>query len=498
MKPNFLSATDSECKQRAERLNRDCHCVTIDQNALRAELFRHKDGATLYRMIVEERPHLFAASPVFIPEACMRRQAQIISAVERVVALPSYRQRVLAYAPDSAKFLPKARGVFLGYDFHLGAQGPQLIEINTNAGGALLNALLARAQTACAELAPSRLTGAPGVEPEQAFLAMFLDEWRLERADTPLRLIAIVDDKPESQHLLPEFLLFQELFERAGIDALICDPGELEFHDGMLRHGARRVDLVYNRLTDFGLAEQSRQSLRAAYLAGAVVVTPHPSAHALYADKRNLALLTDEEALREMGVDAETRGLLLEGIAGTNLVRREAADALWAARNRLFFKPAAGYGSKAAYRGDKLTKRVFEEILHGDYVAQALVHPSKRRLKVSGEPAEFKLDLRHYVYHGRVQLTTTRIYQGQTTNMRTPGGGFAPVVIVPCIENNGCVALFSQEREVGNLQAQFGCPKTERPPAKAGGSLRAAWQTENALAARRISKAPMGKDVYFL
>ena len=40
-------------------------------------------------------------------------------------------------------------GVFMGYDFHLAADGPKLIEINTNAGGAFLNALLAKAQRAC-------------------------------------------------------------------------------------------------------------------------------------------------------------------------------------------------------------------------------------------------------------------------------------------------------------------------------------------------------------
>lgn len=37
----------------------------------------------------------------------------------------------------------------MGYDFHLGEDGPRLIEVNTNAGGAFLNALLARAQRAC-------------------------------------------------------------------------------------------------------------------------------------------------------------------------------------------------------------------------------------------------------------------------------------------------------------------------------------------------------------
>lgn len=35
----------------------------------------------------------------------------------------------------------------------------------------------------------------------------------------------------------------------------------------------------------------------------------------------------------------------------------------------LFFKPATGYGSKAAYRGNKLTKRVWKEMRNTPYVA---------------------------------------------------------------------------------------------------------------------------------
>jgi len=38
-----------------------------------------------------------------------------------------------------------------------------------------------------------------------------------------------------------------------------------------------------------------------------------------------------------------------------------------------------------------------------------------------------KLDLRCYVYDGRVLSVAARVYQGQTTNFRTPGGGFATV-----------------------------------------------------------------------
>lgn len=38
-----------------------------------------------------------------------------------------------------------------------------------------------------------------------------------------------------------------------------------------------------------------------------------------------------------------------------------------------------------------------------------------------------KFDLRNYIYNGAVQWVGARLYQGQTTNFRTPGGGFAPV-----------------------------------------------------------------------
>jgi hypothetical protein len=41
-----------------------------------------------------------------------------------------------------------------------------------------------------------------------------------------------------------------------------------------------------------------------------------------------------------------------------------------------------------------------------------------------------KVDIRNFVYQAQVQSVASRLYQGQTTNLRTPGGGFAPVVVV--------------------------------------------------------------------
>ena len=90
-----------------------------------------------------------------------------------------------------------------------------------------------------------------------------------------------------------------------------------------------------------------------------------------------------------------------------------------------------GFGARAVYRGDKLTKKVWEQIQQGQYIAQALVPPPLRAIQVGDSATELKFDLRAYAYAGRVQLLAARTYSGQTTNFRTEGGGFAPVMWVP-------------------------------------------------------------------
>ena len=124
---------------------------------------------------------------------------------------------------------------------------------------------------------------------------------------------------------------------------------------------------------------------------------------------------------------ASIRKTLLAGIPRTVAVEAGDSERFWPERKGWFFKPAAGFGSRAAYRGDKLTKRVFEEIGQGGYIAQQIVPPSEHAVPVAGEMQTMKADIRAYVYQGRVQLFAARLYQGQTTNFRTPGGGFAPV-----------------------------------------------------------------------
>ena len=248
-----------------------------------------------------------------------------------VIALPAYRKIVLEWAPPVARFdASGAQGVFLSYDFHVTDAGPKLIEINTNAGGALLNAALARAQQACCPAIAGMTTGPVALAAlDQTFVTMFFAEWRLARGDRDLRRIAIVDDNPQEQYLYPEFMLFKQLFRRHGVDAVIADPAALRLHDDVLWHGDEPVDLVYNRLTDFMLEEPAHAVLRDAYLNNAVVLTPHPRVHALYANKRNLAVLSDPERLRSFGVSEDIARTLLSGIPRTEIVHASDAERLW-------------------------------------------------------------------------------------------------------------------------------------------------------------------------
>lgn len=412
----------------AEILNQECYCISTDVTALRSWLENDLRNRGLLRPIVETHPHLFSAAPVFVSSAHAVQMQRVITAIESVVALPTWQRAVMAYAPEIAQHDPATRGVFMGYDFHIGKNGPQLIEINTNAGGAMLNIALVRAQRACCVEVQQAVTAPLEVTVlEDELFEMFIKEWRLARGDRSLQRIAIADSKPTEQYLYPEFLLIQQLFESRGVATVIADPSEFRLCDGKLLYAEATVDLVYLRLTDFYLEKTENALLNRAYRTDAAVFTPHPRAHALYANKHNLELLTDESMLRDLNVPMETIDTLLASIPRTIAVKPKDQEILWNTRNQWFFKPATGFGSRGSYRGEKLTHNTFAVILQGDYVAQALVPPTERMIQSKGGSIGLKLDLRNYSYDGKVQLVAARLYQGQTTNFRTPGGGFAPV-----------------------------------------------------------------------
>ena len=285
----------------AKFLNANCACQTFDPALLKEKLESDDLLKGLYGQIIEGRPNLFSATTVFISPDQLEAMTSTITAIEETIRSQKYRDRALSRSPLIAHRDLGPKGVFMGYDFHLSDDGPKLIEVNTNAGGALLNLELAKAQHDCCQDLNVFITQREELSGmDKTFYEMFKHEWELQRGDERIGLIAIVDDNPKEQYLYPEFLLFQRLFEKFGTRAIIADPKELSLRDGDLWHLNGKVDIVYNRLTDFYLEDEAHAALRSAYENNSIVLTPSPHHHAVYANKLNLVTLSSETGLKDI------------------------------------------------------------------------------------------------------------------------------------------------------------------------------------------------------
>ncbi len=406
-------------------LNQSCFCMTLSRDDLDLSISEHI-GTDQFSPLLGARPNLFAATAIFISSSDLQAMQSQVHAIESVISLPTFQEAALARTQDVVNSIHAgSRGLLMGYDFHISNEGPKLIEINTNAGGAFLVSQLQRAASKQADACgDARLASADVIDAR--LVESFVMEWHSAgRAGRPRRL-GIVDENPTEQYLYPDMLIARDLLIRNGIETHIFSPEALAYEAGDLMSGEGPIDMIYNRLTDFDLTEPSHVHLRQALLDDAVVMSPGPRHHALYANKRNLIWLSNAASLESFGADDADQAVL-SSIPTTRRVTEQAADELWADRRNYFFKPAAGFGSRATYRGDKLTKRVWSAILEGDYIAQALVPPTMRAVTVGEEHVTLKYDVRLYTYAGATLLLAARLYQGQTTNFRTSGGGFAPV-----------------------------------------------------------------------
>ena len=356
---------------------------------------------------------------------------RIVAALHRIAHQAAYQEQIDAGADEVARHQIANTAVFMGYDFHLTPDGPRLIEINTNAGGALLNGLHTaslcdpvKLACLCSELIP--------VETMQArLIRTFEAELHAAHPGVSLRSLAIADDKPDAQFLRPEFELFRQLFASAGIEAQVCDVRDLAFDGAALTLGGRRLDLVYLRDTDWRFEHERSHALRAAYLADAVVVTPSPREHHLLANKQRLTLFSSADALRSFNATSDEVALLGAVVPETRLLDQLGLEAAWRTRREWVFKPAMAYASRAVYRGDKISRRKLEEIVQlGGFVAQRRVEPGEVQVATSDGPRNMKFDVRAYAYRDEVLLLGARAYEGQVTNLRTPGGGFSAICVV--------------------------------------------------------------------
>jgi len=378
---------------KAEFLNEHCHSSTLDKSSL-------------------EHAQFFSEHPHFLSHDNLRQMQQFIAAHERLVS----RGINLPLATIE-------RGIFNSYDFHISDAGPQLIEINTNAAGALLGLHAEQKMLQCCEGLPGYLSYPGYGFDAERIVAMFRREFALRFPDRLLTRVAIVDENPTAQFFYSEFELVQQLLQSHGIDAVIVPPEALSIRAGVAYANEMPINFVYNRLTDFSLQEAGSATLRQIFEQGIATVSPNPAVHALYARKANLALLWSEAA---ENLPQSDLAIVRAHLPETIFVTPENADLLWSKKKEWFFKPVDGYGGKGVYRGDKLTTRVWQHIIEGGYIAQRYIAPRERQVI---KDMNLKYDVRVYTYAGEILGLMARYYQGQTTNFRTEHGGLASVLV---------------------------------------------------------------------
>lgn len=375
----------------------------------------------------EKYQHFFAnyanLETIKLPKNIIEQMQNLITAVEKVITISNEKNNNSSNSSNIRN--DNLKGIFMGYDFHLQNNNenknitPKLIEINTNAGGAFLNLCLLNAiykndkNNVADKLA-------------NEFVAMFKNEFAIfSNNQKNLQTIAIVDENPSEQFLYPEFEICQKILVKNNIQTIISSPENLSIQNNNLYYNnSIKIDFVYNRLTDFYLRSNAKNNaLLTAYQNDFAAISPNPKIYDLYANKNNLINLSNADFLDNLNIDNQSKNILLKHIPKILKVKNNDNEYLWKQRKNLFFKTAEGYGSKAVYRGDKLTKKVFAEIIESDaYLAQEIIPPSEHLLKNIN--AVMKADFRCYCYNGKIQLVAARLYQGQTTNFRTENGGF--------------------------------------------------------------------------
>lgn len=288
----------------------------------------------------------------------------------------------------------------MSYDFHLTSENKlELIEINTNAAFLALGLDLYHFLN---------LKNPGGSFSEIDLIKMFDHERALLEKNE--KSIAIVDENPSEQRLYIEFLIYKSLFKKHGYTADILDIKNADQF--------RNYSLIYNRYTDFYLQEEKSTLLRLLYNENKIQLSPNPYEYFLLADKN-----------RFLDWNKQTTYEKPSSLLPTYDLGKEDKEKIWSERKNLFFKPKTSFGSKQAYRGSSISRKTFEEIANSDFIGQKFSFPSEVDVTTAEGPQKMKFDLRCYAYQDQLQLVIARLYQGQTTNLRTTGGGFACVKI---------------------------------------------------------------------
>jgi hypothetical protein len=263
---------------------------------------------------------------------------------------------------------------------------------------------------------------------------------REARGDLPERpTLALVD--VEGSPAVPEFRITCDAARRAGIEALHCTLGELEYDGSLLRADGEPVHLVYRRALLEDLPEGDL--IAAARDRRAAIVNPFRARVAN--NKKLFALLQDPRFVHL--VDERERQVIDETIPWTRVLRDgRVRYGEWVVdllpfvsdnRERLVLKPASDYGGHDVALGMETPQshwdRLVEEHQHaGDFVVQEYV-PVPEEMFPTVEHGHVQMRLKRFNINpfgigGRYAGTITRISDRAVINV-SAGGGLLPSVV---------------------------------------------------------------------
>ncbi|MEP6731531.1 MAG: hypothetical protein ABJE10_12865, partial [bacterium] len=257
--------------------------------------------------------------------------------------------------------------------------------------------------------------------------------------------IAIIDwsDVPTQS----EFLLFQDYFERQGIDCHIIDPGEVSYANGALSGPYGKIDLIYKRVLLHELVERGGldHPILRAFREGAVCMVNPPSCKILH-KKASLAVLHDER--NSFLFSNEEQEAIDLSIPWTRVVEErhtthEGNDVdllpfIAGNKDQLVLKPNDEYGGKGIILGwevdDSAWQNAVKTALAEPYIVQQRIALPKEDYPsmVDGKVMfiERMVDTAPYVAYGdHVDGVLSRLGTASLLNVTAGGGSQTPTFI---------------------------------------------------------------------
>lgn len=365
-----------------------------------------------------------ARCEVAISRSDLLSMCRFVREIDALSRSPAYSRHLEAAGlPDVAYFDPGYHSVMMGYDFHIGDEGPKLIEINNNAGGVFL---ALQAQYAAVDIVNDAIFH----RARRKLVRMFADEYRAYAHDPQARpkLVAIIDENPEEQFNHTEMQVFASVLTAEWqVPAIVVDPSGLTSDDNRLFYQDRMIDMVYNRHCDFYLETPEMQAIKAAYLQHKVCLSPNPWIYGRMGDKRRMMLWSDRELMSSLGVTPGAVDFIVGIVPQSRLLAAVDPDEIWAQRKQWVFKPTTQYGSRGVLLGTSIRANRFKQLVPEQTIIQRYIRPT--RTQCAGAAKSLKTDVRLFAYKDRVLGVAARVYDGQVTNFRAPGSGYARVAI---------------------------------------------------------------------